>query len=345
MKGKIYFMKIRFRKKILEARIRSPLRNFEVEEQKIEVREDPLTREKTRVNVNRTKRFHITQFDISDFIESSKKDCPFCPENLDKSVSKFLGKRERIEINEVTIFPNLYPYSSKHAILVMTKEHYIPLNQFTPELLFFSFKGAQEFFKEFGGKYPSINFNYMPSAAASLVHPHMQLLIEDEPLSYQDLLLKKSKQFYLRYKRNYWLELIKEEKRLKERFIGETKFFVFLAKYAPRKNDNILIVSKNASSFLEMKDKHMKDLANGLSLILKGLQERLSINGLNLSSFSGTKEDKKFYRLNFEIISRAKLRPYYTADIGFMEYMQKEPVAETLPEETAKLLYFGKLTV
>jgi len=336
---------LRFKKEVLTARIRSPLKNFEPEEQKIEVREDPLTGEKTRVNVNRTKRFQAISFNIQEFIESSKKDCPFCPEKLDKSVSKFLGKKERIETNGVTVFPNLYPYSSNHAILVMTKEHYLPLNQFTPDILFLSFKTAQEFFKEFNGSYPSINFNYMPSAAASLVHPHMQLLIENKPFSYQELLLEKSKQFYLRSKKNYWLELIKEEKRLKERFIGETKYFIFLAKYAPKKNDNIQIIAKGMSSLLEMKEKHMKDLASSLSLVFKGLQEKLNVNSLNLSSFSGIKETKDFYRLNFEIISRARLKPYYTTDIGFMEYMQKEPVAETLPEETAKLLYFGKLKV
>lgn len=336
-------MKIQFKKKVLTARIRTPLKNFEVEEQKIEIREDPLTGERTRVNVNRTKRFHAAYFDINDFIESSRKDCPFCPENLDRFVSKFFGKKERIEANGITVFPNLYPYSSNHAILVMTKEHYLPLNKFTPDILFLSFQAAQEFFKEFNGKYPSINFNYMPPAAASLVHPHMQLLSEDRPLSYQEFLLKKSKQFYSRTKKNYWLELIKEEKRLKERFIGETEHFIFLAKYAPRKNDNILIVAKGISSLLEMGEKHTKDLAEALSLVFKSLQEKLNVNSLNLSSFSGTKETKKFYRLNFEIVSRARLKPYYTTDIGFMEYMQKEPVAETLPEETAKLLYFGKL--
>jgi galactose-1-phosphate uridylyltransferase len=336
-------MNLQFKKKVLTARIRSPLKNFEVEEQKIEIREDPLTGERTRFNVNRTKRFHATYFDINDFIESSKENCPFCPENLDKSVSKFFGKKERIEANGITVFPNLYPYSSSHAILVMTKEHYLPLHKFTPDILFLSFQTAQEFFKEFNGKYPSINFNYMPSGAASIVHPHMQLLSENRPLSYQELLFKKSKQFYLRTKKNYWLELVKEEKKLGERFIGETEHFVFLAKYAARKNDNIQIIAKGISSLLEMEEKHMKDLAKGLSLIFKLMQEKLNVNSLNLSSFSGTKEMKRFYRLNFEIISRAKLKPYYTTDVGFMEYMQKEPVAETLPEDTAKALYFGNL--
>jgi galactose-1-phosphate uridylyltransferase len=337
-------MKIQFKKKILTARIRSPLKNFEVDEQKIEIREDPLTGEKTRVNVNRTKRFHAATFSLEQFVESSRKECPFCPENLDKSVSKFVSKKERIEANGITVFPNLYPYSSNHAILVMTKEHYLPLNKFTPAILLLSFQAAQEFFKEFNAsQYPSINFNYMPPAAASLVHPHMQLLIEDRPLNYLGLLLKKSKQFYSKNRKNYWLELIKEEKKLKERFIGETKHFVFLSKYAPRKNDNIQIIAKGISSLFEAKKEHLKDLSNGLSLIFKGLHEELNVNSLNFSSFSGTKETKSFYRLNFEIVSRARLKEFYTSDIGFMEYMQNEPVAETLPEDTAKALYFGKL--
>lgn len=342
-------MAIEFRRETLVTQIKSPLKKFRKETQEIEVREDPLTGEKVRVNINRTKRLHATRYDFSNFVKLSKRNCPFCPENLEKKTSKFVNGKERISKNNIVIFPNLFPYSSNHAILVMTKKHYLSLNQFTSDLLTKSLEAAKEFFdynrkKNKKLRYPSINFNYMPPAGASLIHPHMQLLIEPKPLHYVKFLLKKSENFYRKNKKNYWIELIETEKELRERFIGETKYFVFIARYAPKKNDDILIIGKRVTSIFELKKNSIEDLSNGLSLLFKKLHKKLKVNSLNLSSFSaGLNDVKKFYRLNFEIIARNRLQPFYTNDIGFMEYMQREPVAETLPEDTAKSLYFGKL--
>jgi len=340
---------IKLEKRKVKTRLKSPLLNFAIDEQEIEFRKDPLTERWTRVNVNRTKRPHSIKKDrtLDKVIRLSKENCPFCFGQIETATSKFVNFKERLKVEESILFPNLYPYSKYHAVVVLSeKKHYISLDKMSTKLLFNSLVNCIEFFKTVNKKnskfvYPSINFNYMPPGAASIFHPHFQVLIDDKPTFMANLLIKKSLEYYRKTKTNFWSDLIKLEKRKKERFIGRTKNFSWLSDFAPMKNNQVSGINRKKSSLTELDTKEIKDLARDLSSLFKKLW-KIGVRSLTMSTFSGPvgKNISNYFLLNLKLLSRPILSEYYTSDIGFMELLQQESVVETLPEDVAKSLRF-----
>jgi len=344
---------MKFVKKRYKTKLKNPFLNFSIDEQEIEIRKDPLTGKVCRLNVNRIRRARPGLEKDGKFfkatVKNSKKNCPFCADKIFKLTPKFVGMKERFILKDSVLFPNLYPFSFYHAVVVFTsKKHFLSLEELTPKLLFNSLKNSLNFFKEANRKnkkfkYPSINFNYMPPAGASIVHPHFQIVLDDKPTPFTDLLIKKSLAYYKTHNSNFWFDLIKEEKKNKERFIGRTGCFYWIADFAPLKDNQVSgIISKKVSCVTELKDKQLKDLSLGLSKVFKKFWLK-GIKSLNLALFSGPmgKDMSDYFCVNLKIISRPRLTQSYVSDIGFMELLHSEPVIDTLPEELAKSLRFS----
>ena len=63
--------------------------------------------------------------------------------------------------------------------------------------------------------YASINWNFLPSAGASLVHPHMQGLSDSRPSRIVDCYINASEQFRREKGRNYWDAVVRGGKILR----------------------------------------------------------------------------------------------------------------------------------
>lgn len=339
---------INFEKRRLTTQLRNPLLNFTVDKQEIEFRKDPLTGRWCRININRIKRPRSglgKNGAIKELIKLSKVNCPFCSKNIQKSTAKFVEFRERLKKGESVLFPNIYPYSVYHAVVVPTaKKHYFGLNEMSPKMLDDSLRNILKFFdlvykSNPRFRYPSINLNFMPPAAASIVHPHFQVIMDDKPTLMTKLLIDNSLDYYRKYKKNFWLDLLKIEKKRKKRFIGKTGIFYWLADFAPIKNNQISGICENSSRITSLKTKEIKDLATGLSRIFKKLWNK-KIRSLNMSIFSAPVDEDMddYFLVNLKMISRPTLTKNYVSDMGIMEILQQESVVETLPEEVAKSL-------
>jgi len=340
---------IKLEKRKVKTKFKSPLLNFSIDEQEIEFRKDPLTERWTRVNINRTKRPYSIKKDrtLDKLIRLSKENCPFCSAQIESSTSKFVNLKERFKVGESVLFPNIYPYSKYHAVVVISeKKHYISLEKMSTKLLFDSLSNSIEFFKSVNKKdskfvYPSINFNYMPPAAASIFHPHFQILVDDRPTFMTNSVIKKSLEYYRKTKTNFWFDLINLEKRKGERFIGCTKNFCWISDFAPMKNNEVSGIHLKKSSLTDLDTKEIKNLAKDLSNLFKKLW-KIGVRSLTMSTFSGPmgKNISDYFLLNLKFLSRPILSEFYTADIGYMELLQQESVVETLPENVAKSLRF-----
>lgn len=341
---------ISFEKEILKAKFKSPLKNFSVVENEIEIRKDPLTSRICRINVERAKRpkqVKIKEREIEN-VAKKRRECFFCSKNIEKLTPKFFGMKERIFKGNSVVFPNLFPFGKYHAIVVLDKKrHYFSLNKIDWKMLLNSFEASIEFFKKANEKdpefkFPSINFNFLPSAGASIFHPHLQINLDKKPTFFMKILMEKTLEYYERFKSNFWFDLVDEEKRRGERFIGEIGSFSWIADFAPFKNDQVSgIIKEKISSFDNLKRKHLKDLSLSLETIFKKLYEK-GVRAINFSIFSGPlKEDiSNYFLINMKIVSRPMTSKFYVSDIGFMELIHSEPVIETLPEEVAKNLRF-----
>ena len=340
--------KITFEKTVQEARLLSPLHDLKLITQPIELRKDPLTGRRCRINLERAKRPKqaAKTTDMENIIEASRAKCFFCPENLEKMTPMFPEDfpERRIKVGTACIFPNLFPFGGFHAVGVFSKDHHLDPNQFSPKLLEDCFEGCLRYFEQVHEKHPEIkywyiNWNYMPPAAASIIHPHVQLTADPDPTSRLHEFIKSSKSYFDREGSNYWSDLVEAERKKGERFIGKTGSVVWITSFAPEGNSEVVAVFTEISAMTHLKKLGLGDFCDGLSRTLEGYHA-LGVQSFNMTTFSGPCDEdlSKYYLLNAKLVSRPSPRQFYTSDDGFMEKLHHESVIETMPETLAEKL-------
>jgi len=335
-----------FRKERSTAELLSPHR-FGRETQIVEYREDPLTGSHSRINVaraGRRKQAQRGEVDLSQVIASTKGDCFFCPPNIEQRTPKFLPQicpQGRIERGECLIFPNLFPFAEYHAVGTLSREHFLDLDEFTPEMLLDNLMAAKEYIAavyqvDEGARYPMWVWNHLPPSAASIIHPHVQILVDRVPAPQLRKLVEKSKGYFAQHGSNYWRDLIEQEKRLGHRYIGEQGSVTVVASYAPRGNAEVELILKDIGNLADLNEKQARDFAACIVKILR-CYKGMGVNSFNLVTFSTpVGENPDYYWLNARIISRPVFQPFYTSDAGFMERFYDVWVIETLPEDIAR---------
>jgi UDPglucose--hexose-1-phosphate uridylyltransferase len=251
---------------------------------------------------------------------------------------------ERIKVGASWLFPNLFPFAGHHAVAVISTDHYLELNEFSPKLIGDCLKACLKYLTITMTKHPelinwSINWNYMPPAAASIAHPHLQVIVDPDPSPYTLQLLGASKSYYGKHRRNYWRDLIEEEEQKRERFIGRIGSTSWLASFAPQGNREVQGIFSDVSSIAQLGEKELNELSTGLYFILRGYYS-CGVKSLNMATFSAPCDDdlSDFFLLNFRLISRPHPTSLYVSDNGFMERLHHEPIVETIPEDLSKEL-------
>ena len=342
--------KLSLDKEIYQAQLCSPQANFATETQSIEYRRDPLTGFQCRINVKRVQRTKQLTRDrrtsTQSVVETTKRSCSFCSDNVDTMTPCFpdeiLGEK-RLRHGSAILFPNLYAFGEHHAIALFSDAHNIPLDEFSPRIVGDCLKLCADFLSRIHRKYPfirygSINWNHMPPAGASVVHPHLQVVADRKPTWFQQTLIRLSEAYYQKQGSNYWSDLIETECELQDRLIHRSKSGIWLASYAPFGSNEVLGVFPQVSSITDIDNATLEGISVGISRILRGYHD-IGVESLNMSLFSGPIERTlNYYALNLRINSRPNLEPYYTSDCGFMERIHLENVIETGPEEVASKL-------
>ena len=320
---------------------------FERDSQSIEYRQDPLTGVRCRLNVRRARRPRQGQepADISQVIQKPS-DCPFCPENIEQATPQFtadLCPQGRIKRGQSCLFPNLFPFAEHHATATLTHDHFLPLDGFHQQLLEDNLSAAAEYLaivhrRDKAARFPLYIWNHLPPSAASIVHPHVQILVERRPTTYQRRLLAASGRYFRKAGSNYWQDLVAEERRRGERYIGDNRSLSVIACYAPQGNREVQIIFKEASNLLDLDERQTSDFAEAVVKVLRGYH-RMGASSLNLSTFSAAMGHRlEHYSLNAKIISRPALQPFYKNDAGFLERLHYEADIELEPEALARAL-------
>ena len=335
-------MAVRFKKSLRETTILDPTQGFNEKLLNFEFRFDPLTRRRARImnlkfkvpappNVEKTVK------------KSLEYPCPFCEENVENMTPKFpflFIPEGRIKFEEAVVLPNFMPYGQNNAVTIFSKDHFVGLAHFSEEILANGFLAAQSFFKRVykknaKNKYFSINWNYMPPSGASLIHPHLHLMADRDPSDYHGLILKRGKRFWKKFKVNYWEDLIKEEKRLEERFLGETGNICWLLYFAPKgMMFDVMGVFVNKLSLLEIPPVEFHDFARGLQKIFLYLDKN-NLMSFNLTIFSGLKE-KDYFWTHARLTPRFVIPPMNTSDINFTGLFHDESLSIIKPEDVCQ---------
>lgn len=319
-----------------EARILDPRSGFSEGISEVEVRTDPLTGAKSRINISRTARPKQALAKVEG-VGGAK--CLFCPESIERATPMFTPSflaEGRYRVGGALLFPNLFPLAGNHGVCVFTPEHKLELGKFTSGEVLDGVKCSLMYFSrsaELGLPEHFLGWNHLPAAGASILHPHFQLLSSREPLIGQRMLLEASKAYLGREGSNYWSRLTEEE-RNSPRFIGETEGFTWLAPWAPLGAFEVMGVARRAS-IMEMGGEELSGMAEGIVNVLHSYWD-LGVSSVNMGIFSAARgKHGDFFRAHVRIMARPGTG---MSDRALLELYGGEIGLSTLPEDYASVL-------
>jgi len=289
----------------------------------LQYRTEHLTGLRCRISPDRLKR----QIDQSLYIPSNNDGCPFCRDAV-MTVTPTFADGNRIIRGESVTFPNLFPFGEGHIVTVLTREHSVMT--FSRQQVMDALLAQIEALCRNDG-YASINWNFLPSAGASLVHPHMQGLSDSHPSRIAEIYFRTSEQYRKKQGRNYW-DVLREQERVSDRYLfgDEILWSAHAVPVGEREVRGILPISA-----LEEMENYADLLARGVLEIIS-LYRELGTFAFNMSVFFDKCGNDHGFRAFCSMISRINPNPSSTSDSAFMERLHLEPVIMTLPEDLGK---------
>lgn len=344
-----------FKREIRYAEFLSPT-GVRTERQVVERRYDPLTSRETVITTGRfqyVKRlFESDQKELQGLIESTKDSCPFCPERLERSTPRFtpeIAKEGWITVGDVVLFPSLFAHMEYNAVAILCKEHFLPLRELAPERVGKAFEAGLAYVERLLRSvdrtlYFSFVENHLPLSGSTVVHPHIQVLLGSSPFNLLRDLLERSKEYFIRNGRNYWLDLIEAEE-LGERFLGVLGDVVWLTPYAPMSTYEVWAISKSFSSILDTDVDGLSGFAEGIANVLKFFEDE-GLSCFNLVLYSGPlgEDSSEYFRLGLRLIGRAGYKPPYVSDLWGLQALLQEGESYEAPESMARKIrpYFHR---
>ncbi|MBN1161997.1 MAG: hypothetical protein JXA17_08625 [Dehalococcoidales bacterium] len=308
----------------------------------LELRYDPLTGQTCRIVQYSTER--IIRPDLDSLEKRSRESpCPFCKPLVDKITPRFppdLIQEGVIRKGKAMAFPNNNPYDIYGVVVVVSDEHFIPLKKFDTETVYNALHAAQSYLKiveKFDSRaiYHFIAWNYMPPAGGSLVHPHLQSNAGYYPTAYQKQLLEASERYFQEKGTNYWSDLLKQEKKTRQRYIGKTGNTEWLTAFAPKgRLADVMAVFPGKASVLDLTAKELRDFTSGLLKVFSYI-DGLNLIGFNMSTYSGFDRDRFWAHARVTPRGLLLYSPIETSDQFYYQVLQDENICIIPPEAMA----------
>lgn len=333
-------------------RFKNPFKAFSLDELSLEIRYDPLTGQTSRV-------FDLPYEPIEkpDFKammqQTQDMPCPFCPESIQKATTLYpedIIPEGRVNIGEAHLFPNLLPLDRYTGVCVMTETHFVALEDLTADIMKDAFMAALSFIKRVSEGDPqvrffNVNWNYMPPAGSSIVHPHLQVNCGRIPTRQVQLQFESSQKYYLENGRTYWHDYMTAEREAGERFLTDLGSTFWTLGFAPQGAlPDICCIFPDHSSLLELRDEDVEPFVKGLESSIKYIEGE-GLYSFNVSIFSG--RNNEYFRVNGRITPRLLLRQIGNSDQTYYQVLHREPCSMKPPESVREKVraYFTRETV
>jgi len=338
---------IKFKREVLSSRImtRNGSGVFSEAAIPLEFRTDPLTGRTCRIVQYSPER--IIRPSLATLEKKSKKiTCPFCRPNIEKITPRFppdLIAEGLIRKGKAIAFPNLGPYDVYGVVVVISDRHFIPLKDFDVETVHNALLAAQEYIKsvqEFDPRaiYHFIAWNNMPPSGGSLIHPHLQGNAGYFPTDYQAQILQASEKYYQENEANYWSDLLKEEKSIGQRYIGQVGHTEWLTSFVPKgRLSDVVAVFPGKASVAELTKRDLEDFAEGLLKVFDYIDD-LNLISFNMSTYSGFDKDRFWAHARITPRGTLLYSPIETSDQFYYQIMQDENICILPPETVAEEL-------
>lgn len=326
-----------FKKVLKRAVFLDPMTGFSEGGRECEIRTDPLSGRNARILYFPLRA--LPEIDIETLKGKDTGFCPFCPDSIEKITPKFnpaLFSRDRYRVGEAVCFPNAFPYDENGAVTVMTEKHLVLPEEFTFEIIRDSVTCCAEFLADVNKNQPeaiyqSINWNYLPGAGSSIVHPHLQVTASSVPTNYYSDVIKTMGMSGS----NIFSDLASAEREIGERFISDDSNFVWLIAFAPEGIFDLMAVSNSYFESSSLDGGRLDELTSGLLKAINFIK-RYNIISFNMSMFfiSGNRE----FMPHMRICPRTNVPPLDTSEINYMKMLHNEPMSTMNPEEVARHL-------
>ena len=310
-----------------------------------EIRRDPLTGRSARICHFMKLNWEKPDFDA--LIAGTEAWCPFCPGKVMTVTPKFpsdMVPEGRMTADDLVLFPNLAPYDSVGAVATLGTRHFISMTEITPDFILKGFDLAMRFFQRIEdighpeSVYHLINWNYMPAAGSSLIHPHLQVFASSQAPNLLRQELEAAKAYMEREQSNFWDDLVSHETDKDERYLGKIGRTHWLTSYAPMGvAGDVLAVTENISSTLELTDQDLADICDGLTRAMRAYDD-MGIYNFNMNFFCGARGDD-FTRFHLLFSPRTFFNQALGAsDVGAIRNLYNETLCMAFPEEINTML-------
>jgi len=295
----------------------------------LQYREEKLTGLRCRISPERLKR----QIDQVFRVPENSGTCPFCEENI-FSITPTFADGNRILRGESVTFPNMFPFAEWHTVTVITRDHSV--SGFTRKQIAEALMAQTESLLRFDG-YPGINWNFLPSAGASIVHPHIQGISDKRPTWMTERYISACEEYYRKYNKRYW-DTVREQERVSDRYLFGDEIFwsAHAVPLGEREIRGVMPISR-----LDEFESYIEQLSEGIVSVIS-LYEKLGTHAFNMSVYFNKEKTKAGFCAFCSLISRINPNPLSTCDSAYMERLHGEPVILTLPEDLGRYYRNGE---
>ncbi len=310
-----------------------------------EIRRDPLTGRTARIC-----HFMKLNWPLPDFeamVAGTEEYCPFCPDKIMKVTPGFpeeLIPEGRIIQEDRIIFPNIAPYDGLSFVAVMSGRHFIPMVELTFDLIRDNLAMCLDFFRTVHDTghpesvYHLINWNYMPPAGSSLIHPHLQVFVTGHAPNLMRQENEAARAYFEKTGANFWSGLAGTEEEIGERFLARTGRTVWLSSFTPMGvAGDVVGIVEGASSTLDLTGEDLDHLSQGLVNSIRAYK-KMGIYSFNMNFFTGRQGDES---AGFHILFSPRTffnQTLSTPDVGAIRNLYNETLCMAFPEEIAEML-------
>lgn len=319
------------------ATFHSPLEDFDRVDVEVEVRDDPLTDAKSRI-VPESFLTPEDDPDISSVVDDDE-GCFFCPDTVGEATPTYAESvdYDRGERGTATSFPNLNPYGAHSNVVVLTEEHFRPLDELGADTLRDGLALAVDYVSSIfdasdAASHASVNMNFLRPAGSSIIHPHMQTLVDDNGTNRQRRVVAAARDYHDREGSDFWTDLVAAESG-GDRHVGSTGTVEWLAPFAPTHHYHVQGVVTDESAALDPNGPVVADLAAGLDNVLTAYAGE-GLNSFNFALSIVPGEDAMTPVV--DVVARSVFEEYFWSDSPFFTVLHDEATVDVAPETYAE---------
>ena len=332
-------MTIEFERSVVEAELKSPLEEFETVSKPIEHRSDPLTGRTARIVPDV---FPEPEGDVDlDAVVGDGEGCFFCPDSVGDATPEYPdsigGGRGRS--GEATSFPNLFPYAKHSNVVVLTEDHFHPMDELGADRLADGLACGLEYLASVADaddpQFASINMNFLRSAGSSIFHPHMQVIAGDHGTDRGRRIARAEREYYDENGSPYYRDLLDRE-RSGDRYVGQTGDVEWIAPFAPLSQFHAAgVLGTDDDGLVSPESDLVDDLAAGIDTVLADYADR-GLNAFNFGLRFAPGEPGSVPVV--DVLARAPFGKHYQSDAFYAQTIHNETVVDVAPEAYASVL-------